>query len=231
MGKSKRSVTAVVALTGAAIIAGLFKFNYGPYSDGYNMYLIVNLMALMWVPMLVIMMILREDPSAFGFTASAAKRTWSFVGVLFIGLLIAMAFFAHKPAFQDYYPIFRRFWEFRAIFDPASYPRLNPFVAAPGMMLYAELSYGMYLFCWEFFFRGYLLFGLQRWMGWFAVIVQAVAFGLLHWGKPEMLFSFGGGLILGIIALNAKSFLPAFVLHWAAAISFDIMVVFTRPHL
>ena len=42
---------------------------------------------------------------------------------------------------------------------------------------------GFYMFCWEFFFRGFLLFGLQksRLGAWGAVIVQALLFALLHW--------------------------------------------------
>ena len=98
------------------------------------------------------------------------------------------------------------------------------------LMLYAEASYGLYLFCWEFFFRGYLLFGLLRSIGWAAVIVQAIAFGLLHLGKPtsEVAASFGAGIVLGILALNAKSFAPCFLLHWASSVAFDLLVVAGR---
>jgi membrane protease YdiL (CAAX protease family) len=99
-------------------------------------------------------------------------------------------------------------------------------------MLYAELSYGMYMFCWEYFFRGYLLLGLFRSIKWWAIIPQAVAFGLLHYGKPttEIIASFGAGIILGVMAVYAKSFVPGFVLHWTAALTFDFLVVAGRPH-
>ena len=39
------------------------------------------------------------------------------------------------------------------------------------------------------------------------------------------------GVVLGIIALNAKSFVPGFALHWLASIGFDLLVVANRPHL
>jgi len=35
-------------------------------------------------------------------------------------------------------------------------------------------------------------------------------------------------VILGIMALNAKSFIPCFVLHWAASLTFDILVIAGR---
>lgn len=216
---------------GAAIVYGLLRFNYTSawYENQYDRYLIVNMMALMWVPMLTVLLVFRADPASFGFAPASSRRVWAWVGVLFLGLLFLMVFAARWPRYQDYYPIFELFAGFEPAF--AGYPKTNPFAAAPWLMVYAEASYGMYLFCWEFFFRGYLLFGLQRSLGSVvAVILQAIAFGLLHWGKPEMIPSFAGGVILGILALNAKSFVPAFVLHWAASISLDVLVVMARPH-
>jgi membrane protease YdiL (CAAX protease family) len=52
----------------------------------------------------------------------------------------------------------------------------------------------------------------------------------MHYGKPhiEMIVSFPAGLILGLLALRAKSFLPCFVLHFAAALTFDILVIGSR---
>ena len=229
--RKNRFITAVVALVGAGVVYGLARFNYDPAAYGglYDRYLIVNMIGVMFIPMLTVFLIFRADPAAFGFAPCASRRIWAWVAVLFAGLFVLMIFAARGARFQEYYPIFRRFNDFASVF--ARYPRVNPFAAAPWMMLYAELSYGMYLFCWEFFYRGYLLFGLQRSLGSVAAVaLQAVAFGLLHWGKPEMLPSFGAGVILGILALNAKSFVPGFVLHWAAAIGFDVLVVAMRPH-
>jgi membrane protease YdiL (CAAX protease family) len=229
--RKNRFVTTAVALVGVGIVCGLFRFNYNPalYGDLYDRYLIVNMLALIWVPMATILLIFRADPATFGFSMVSSRRVWAVTAALFAGLLVLIVIVAHRPAFQSYYPIFRWFRGFEPAF--ADYPRTNPFAAAPWLMVYAETSYGMYLFCWEFFFRGFLLFGLQRSLGSVAaVVLQALAFGLLHWGKPEMLPSFAGGVILGILALKAKSFLPAFVLHWAASISLDVLVVAFRPH-
>ena len=219
-----RFVAVVVSLVGVGVVAGLYKFNRAAYS--YNQYIVGNLIGLFWVPVLSILFLFREQPSHFGFTLGGSKRLWIVIGLMFVGLFILMVPASRWSVFQDYYPIFRRFRpEFGSVF--ASYPRTNPLTSAPWLMVYAELSYGMYLFCWEFFFRGYLLFGLVRVMGWWAVIVQAVAFGLLHSGKPipEVISSFGAGIILGWIALQAKSFVPCFVLHWASALAFDVLVV------
>lgn len=224
--------TAVVAAVGAATVLGLFRFNYGPYSGSYGTYLLVNMVGLLFVPVLTVLLVFRADIDEFGFAPSASRRVWVWVGVLFAGLFVLMLIASRWPRFQDYYPIFRRFDEFGRFGSLpafAVYPRVNPFTAAPWVMLYAELTYGLYLFCWEFFFRGYLLFGLRRSLGSIAaVLLQAAAFGLMHYGKPEMVPSFGAGIILGVLALYARSFVPGFVLHWLAAVCFDVLIVATR---
>ncbi len=223
----------LVAITGAAIVWGLFWFQYRSGNTSYNYYLVINMIALLWVPMLSILLLLGADPGSFGFSPGLTGRTWAWIGGLFAGLLLLMLIVAPWPEFQRYYPIFRRWDEFAGLPAFAVKPNgslaTNPFVAAPWTMLYAEASYGMYLFCWEFFFRGYLLFGLQKSLGSIAaVVIQAAAFGLLHYGKPEMIPSFGAGIILGVVALRAKSFFPGFVLHWAASAIFDFLVVASR---
>ena len=48
-----------------------------------------------------------------------------------------------------------------------------------------ELAYAGYFVAWELFFRGFLLFGLYRRIGQFAIYVTAMPFMLLHLGKPE----------------------------------------------
>ncbi len=183
--------------------------------------------------MMIIFFVLRESPDKFGLALSSSKRIWAVVVVLFAGLFILMLTVSHWQVFQNYYPLFRHYPEFGTLF--AGYPAVNPWNAGPSawaLMAYAEASYAMYLFCWEFFFRGFLLFGLKRTIGWWAVLVQAIAFGLLHYGKPmpEVASSFIAGIILGIIALNAKSIVPCFLLHWVASLSFDVMVIAARPH-
>ena len=221
-----RFVTTVVALVGAAVVAALFHFNRSATS--YNQYIVGNLIGLFWVPMLTILFVFREEPDRFGFTLGSSKRVWLAAAVLFLPLFALMLAVSRWQSFQSYYPLFRQYPEFSGLF--ARHPGLNAWSAAPWLMAYAEVSYGMYLFCWEFFFRGYLLFGLARSIGWPAIIVQAAAFGLLHLGKPpaEVIASFGAGVILGIMALNAKSFVPCFVLHWAGSLTFDVLVTASR---
>jgi membrane protease YdiL (CAAX protease family) len=77
------------------------------------------------------------------------------------------------------------------------------------------LNYALYMFAWEFLFRGYMLFGLEKSIGKSAIFVQAIPFVLLHLGKPllETLACIPGGFILGYVAYRTRSFLPCFIIH------------------
>ena len=98
--------------------------------------------------------------------------------------------------------------------------------AADMAMLLTTLA--VYMFCWEFFFRGFLLFGMTQGFGSvLAVIAQAVLFGMTHLGgKPiaEAVGAFGGGLILGALCWKEKSFAPAFYTHALIHLLWAILV-------
>ncbi len=85
----------------------------------------------------------------------------------------------------------------------------------------------LYMFCWEWFFRGFLLFGMAQGFGAIAAIVlQAVLFGFTHIGKPpiEMYSAFAGGLVLGIVCWREKSFAPAFYTHALIHVTWTVLL-------
>lgn len=91
--------------------------------------------------------------------------------------------------------------------------------------LYLQLAQIWYMLGWEFFFRGFMLFGLERSFGRLTVMVQALAFALAHYKKPH-LEAYGAvlaGMILGVLALRARSFLPCVVLHYMIVLTADIL--------
>jgi len=88
------------------------------------------------------------------------------------------------------------------------------------------LNTALYMFAWEFLFRGYMLFGLEKSIGKSAIFVQAIPFVLLHLGKPflETLACIPGGFILGYVAYRTRSFLPCFIIHFGIYV---MMIFFT----
>ncbi|GAB4483441.1 MAG: hypothetical protein OHK0031_06740 [Anaerolineales bacterium] len=72
------------------------------------------------------------------------------------------------------------------------------------------------VFGWEFFFRGWLLFGYERKFGGEALWLQAVPFALAHLSKPEVetFSTLFGGFAFGWLAWRTRSFLYPFLIHW-----------------
>jgi len=85
----------------------------------------------------------------------------------------------------------------------------------------------LYMFCWEWFFRGFMLFGAGQGLGpVVAVVAQALIFGLSHStkGSVEFFTAFPAGLILGTLCWRRKSFLPGFFTHALVQVSFAILL-------
>lgn len=107
------------------------------------------------------------------------------------------------------------------------YPYYKEASQSTGTFLGYSLTYLMFYAGWEFFFRGYLQFGLRdRFGGWNAILVQTLASTLLHIGKPgaEIYGAIVGGIVWGVVAFRARSFLVILVLHWMMGVSLDFFI-------
>jgi len=99
--------------------------------------------------------------------------------------------------------------------------------AAHGMnwfLLYQSIHL-FHMFTWEFFFRGFMLFGLEKKFGKASILIQTIPFAILHYSKPP-LEAYGAiftGIVLGIMGLRARSFLPCAILHFLVALTADIL--------
>ncbi len=99
----------------------------------------------------------------------------------------------------------------------------------PIFMLYS-LLYLVYYLGWEFFFRGYMQFGLRGRLGDAnAILVQTLASCLLHIGKPdaEIYSSILGGIVWGMVVLRTRSLLSVVLLHWLLGISLDAFIIYS----
>ncbi len=109
-----------------------------------------------------------------------------------------------------------------------AYPQGGPYVRENiEVLLYYELFVGFYMLAWEFFWRGYMLFGLKEKFGYYAIFIQMIPFFILHRGKPEIetFASIFAGLILGAQAWRANSFIYCFLVHWSIMIFVDVISV------
>lgn len=165
-----------------------------------------NVVLLLGAPLLLIRLGLREPLSAFGLSLGR-PRLWARDAALLALLLLPIALLvAHFTPMGAAYPVYR------------------PVLAEPWLLVPSTLGWGAYFFAWEFFFRGFLLFGLEKKLGKLALFVQLLPFVMAHYPKSEVeaLSAIGGGLVFGWMALRGGTFLGAWLLHWALATAINV---------
>lgn len=131
-------------------------------------------------------------------------RTYLALLAAVLPAVIAVSF---TPAFQQSYPFYRQAG--RSVFD----------------FLAWELPYLLTFIAVEFFFRGYLLFGLRRAFGSHALFISMLPYCMIHVLKPapEALASIFSGLLLGTLALCTGSLWCGVLLHVTVALSMDLL--------
>jgi membrane protease YdiL (CAAX protease family) len=156
------------------------------------------------------LLVLRENPLHFGLGRGDVRAWTGYLVVLGLVMAAVNLVVSRRPEFAAHYPL----W--------------HPARDSLGLFLLYSLSTVVYMFGWEYFFRGFLLFSLARKYGNFAVVLQMVPFVLAHRGKPEleMFGAIVGGLVLGVLALRTRSMWPCFLLHAFVAVWMDVCVVY-----
>jgi hypothetical protein len=167
----------------------------------------VNAALLLVVPCLVIRFVFREPLGAYGLGLGEPRVWGRDLAVLALLFVPAVLVASRLPAVRAAYPAYR------FVLDE------------PWLWIPSTLGWGLYGFAWEFFFRGFLLFGLARRLGRTAIFVQLVPFVMAHYPKSELeaFASIGGGLVFGVLALRGGTFLGAWLLHWGAATAINVL--------
>jgi CAAX protease family protein len=162
------------------------------------------------VPVILILFVLKGRLSEYGFRFGDRKFGLISSAVFLLVMLPVIWVASGSETFARAYP------------QGGIFVRENTLV-----LLYYELFVGFYMFAWEFFWRGYMLLGLKDRFGYYAIFIQMIPFFILHRGKPELevFASIFAGLILGVQAFRANSFIYCFFVHWIIMIFVDTISV------
>lgn len=172
-----------------------------------QLFIFAGILWLFIFPFLVNRFTLRIPYKELGGSLGVIRCWWKWL-IFFLILGIGWAYFVSRdPSYRFFYPMF-----------PAARTSLTQF-------FYYQCLVALYMYSWEYFCRGFLLFGLKRKWGRYAILIQLIIFTLLHKGKPEYLVSIVGGLGMGIFAYEAGTFLPVFLLHFITALFLDIFCI------
>lgn len=182
--------------------------------SGYDVYLIEyaywflsDFFTLFILSALIIKLLLKENLKDYGLQLGDYKAGIKLTLIFLIVMLPLIWFVSAKESFVQKYPHLHSARDSWNVF----------FIYESGMLIY--------MFAWEFIWRGFMLFGLKEKFGYYAVLIQMIPFVILHNGKPE-LETFGaiaGGIALGILALRTKSFYYCVAVHIGIMFSIDFI--------
>jgi uncharacterized protein len=154
------------------------------------------------LPILTIGVILRRNPLDFGLRLGNFK-VWGFYVIATLIVALPILYIASRSSLLAQYYTIRQF-------DVVKYC----------------LETTVFLFSWEFLFRGFLLFGLKDKLKESSILVQMIPFVLVHFGKPEIetISTILTGIYFGYVAYRGNSYWPAFIIHLFINIVFLIFV-------
>lgn len=168
------------------------------------------LLLLVLVPLLVMWIVARVGPRDLGFRLRGTARDAWIYAVLFVLFFPVVYLFSRTPEFTATYPFFRpaaqglgpEFWTFEAAY-------FAQFLAI------------------EFFFRGVIVLGLRPLIGPISILVMLAPYCMIHYYKPlpEALGSIGAGLVLGTLSYRTGTILYGWWLHFAVALSMDLLAL------
>jgi len=174
----------------------------------------------LFIPLLAQRLLFGRRPSELGFSLGRGHREgavpgigWVY-GLLFIGLFPFLIMVAQTEPFQAKYPLSRE------LIDPDG----GIWIVH---LLVFQAFYFLVFLSGEGFWRGYLTFGTERDLGLYGLAFMAVPYVTAHFGKPfsETLGAIAAGTALGFLALRHRSIWWGVALHYAVALSMDLLSI------
>jgi hypothetical protein len=183
------------------------------HSTNYQLYNLAYWAAIIFicyfiVPVLVIKLGFRERLRDYGLQwGTFLKDSWIYL--IMLGIMFPLVYFAStNHSFQARYPFY----------TPASGESLWPNFWIWQMIYFCQF------FALEFFFRGFLVHGLKKYVGVYSIIIMTVPYCMIHFGKPmgETFAAIFAGLALGMMSLKSRSIALGVFLHYSVAITMDM---------
>jgi uncharacterized protein len=168
------------------------------------------------LPILLIKFVFREKLSDYGLRIGNIKKDYGIYLVMLVIMLPLVYFMSKTHSFQLRYPFYN---------------------LKPGESLYPNfwLWEGMYFLQFvgvEFFFRGFMLHGTKRQLGFYSILFMVVPYCMIHFGKPmaETIAAIVAGIALGILSLKSKSIVPGILIHYSVAIAMDFAALYQKGY-
>ena len=135
----------------------------------------------------------------------------------------------HAPLYLLLFVVFAPvvWWVSRRADFRSTYPFYPPRIAGALGWDYVAFEAGYFLqfFAVEYFFRGVMVLGLKPAMGRLSILVMLAPYCMIHFHKPmlEAFGAIGAGVVLGSLSWRSGTVVWGWFLHYAVAMSMDLL--------
>ena len=173
----------------------------------FTYWFLSDFILLLLIPVLFIKFYFKELLEDYGLCLGKLKQGFNYTLISIILFIPIVLVITNSNTFKQYFPLI----QLEGI-------NLSQF-------LIYEILFILFIYSWEFIFRGFMLFGLERRFGIYSIYIQMVPFVILHNGKPfvETFMSIFGGIILGFIAIRTRSIFYGFLIHAFILVVLDLI--------
>lgn len=180
-----------------------------PFLGEYLYWFIGDFLTFVLPAFLIIKFFFKENLSDYGFKFGEWK-TGLKLTLLFLVIMIAIVWFVSASEQFSH-----------------KYPHLTLAKDSFSTFLLYEVGMLIYMIGWEFIWRGFLLFGLEKKFGFYSIFIQMIPFVILHNGKPllETLGAIPGGIAMGWLALRTRSIYYCIAVHIGVMYSIDSLSI------
>ncbi|MDQ7824580.1 MAG: CPBP family intramembrane glutamic endopeptidase [Candidatus Eremiobacteraeota bacterium] len=167
------------------------------------------------LPLLVISRVLKDKARNFGLPGKPSLSHGWIYCTLYLAVLPFVVFAAFQKSFLSVYPFYL------------------PSAGKWQLFLIFEAFYLLQFFSLEFFFRGYILFSLERTFGVYSIFIMTIPYCMIHFPKPalEALAAILAGIVLGWLALRTRSIWYGVMIHMSVALTMDVLALVRGGYL
>jgi len=162
------------------------------------------------LPMAIIYFVFREKPKDYGFFFRVKGKHLALYIGMYLVVLPFIIYASTRTDFQNIYPFYR-----------------GAYRASLGEFMIWESAYLLQFLALEFFFRGFLVIGLERYFGRLSVWVAVIPYCMIHFHKPvlEATGAIIAGLVLGEVSRRTRSILGGVIVHGGVALTMDLLAI------
>ncbi len=173
------------------------------------------LVAMIVVPMVLLKVLGGMGPRESGLRVRGTGRdAWLYLG-LFVVFLPVVYLASKRPDFAQTYPFY----------PPSGGVTRGGPVKVGGDWIAFEAIYFLQFLAVEYFFRGFMVLGLKPSLGRASILVMLAPYCMIHFHKPglEALGAVGAGIVLGSLSWRTGTVVYGWFLHYAVALSMDLL--------